>query len=373
MAPKPLLLISLAFLLLANQIDAIKILIFSSCFTGHTTPTVGIARSLLARGHDVDFLTSADCCDSKIQPGLQTKVKCFSRPITSKEGFSANNPIEALAELSDTAAQNGTMIAFLEVNDFLTQNPGYEVVMADYFLLGGTLAAQLHKIPVLTNYIGTSFFPLAEDATKNEAVLYCPEATIPQFVIDFFQFLGAYVWQKMCSDHIFELTAEINEKFNMPKKLQDVGVNFNLPFGYHYHFSIFIQFGPAELFAVKKSHLAKKNNIRNVGYVPHDESFGILDQEVLNFVERAKTPVVYMSLGTVFRMDLDKLQKVLTDLSNQKEYSVIWSATSFYFSTLKEMNLDGDNFMLVTEVAQLKLLSHEKVVAFMTHAGKYSC
>ncbi|XP_075258255.1 putative UDP-glucosyltransferase YojK [Convolutriloba macropyga] len=367
--PKQIVLLIFAFLIIVTQIETVKILIFSSCFTGHTTPTVGIARSLLARGHNVEFLTSADCCDSNIYPYLQAKVKCTSRPITSKEGFTANNPIEALVEISETVAENGTLLAFEEVSNYLTQNPGYDVVMADYFLLGGTLAAKKHKIPVLTNYIGSSFFPLAEDTTENEAVLYFPESLMPQFVIDFLQFLGAYVWHKRTSEHISEMITKIDEKLNMPTNVKNVGLTFNLPHSYHYYFSTFVHFGPAEVFAVKKAHIAKKTNVHYVGYVPHDESFGILDSKVLDFVQKAKQPVVYMSLGTVFRMDLDQLQSFLRDLSNQKEYTVIWSATSFYFDTLKQMNLDRDNFMLVTNVAQLDLLSHEKVVAFMTHAG----
>ena len=364
------LIINLVLLLAVNHAEALKILIFSSCFTGHTTPTVGIARSLLARDHDVEFLSSADCCDSKIQSALPITVKCTSRPITSKEGFTAENPIQALTELRETAAQNGTWIAFHEVNDYLNQNTGYDVVIADFFLLGATLAAQKHKIPVLTNYIGSSFYPLAEDATKNEVVLYCPESVVPEFVVDFFQFLGAYIWHKTTSQHMFDLITRINENFDMPTKVKDIGLTFSLPTSYHYYFSVLVHFGPAEVFAVKKSHVAKSTNLHYVGYVPHKESFGTLDPKVLKFVENSKLPVVYMSLGTVFRMDLDKLKNVLTDLSQQKEYTVIWSATNFYFDTLKRMNLDGENFMLVTDVAQLDLLSKEKVVAFMTHAGK---
>ena len=348
----------------------LNVLIFTSCYTGHTTPTLGIARSLLARGHNLEFLASSNCCETKIQSGLDHDVKCSSRPITSVDGVKANSQLEGMIEIKETAAENGTWIAFHEVNNFLNENPSYDVMLSDWFLLGGTLACQKHNIPVVTNFVGSAFFPLKKYTTENTELVYLPETKLPQFLVNFIEFFISFTWHKYASQHIYELVTEINENFDMPTLLKNVRQTYNLPLTYHYTFSNLIHFGPPEIFLPNMEFMIEKTNVHSLGYVPQLESFGKLDKTVLDFIENSKLPVIYMSLGTVFRMELPKLEKILIDLSQQNEFSIIWSANSFYYQALKSLNLDNSKFLLVQNIAQLQLLMHQKTVAFLTHAGR---
>ena len=347
---------------------ALNILVVSTCYTGHLTPTLAIIRKLFSRGHTADFLTSGHCCQTKIQNGLATNVDCSDRGFITLDGVDVNNPIEAIMQVRQISAENGTGIAFKEVNDFLNSNRRkYDVMMADWALLGATIAAELHNIPVVTSYIGTLFFALDDDPSIQPRLSYVPEPF--KFFENFVEFFTAYVYHRAASGPAFDIVVDINRKFNMQPKIQNYGLTFLLPSTYYHAFSNLIHFGPPNVFTPSKIFMNEKTNVHQVGYLPEAEFYRKLDKKVQLFVENSKSPVIYIAMGTLFQMELSKLEKVVRDLSIHREFSFIWSASDFYFEKLKSLGLPENKLIIVNNVAQLTLLMNEKVVAFLSHAG----
>ena len=348
---------------------ALNVLVVSSCYTGHLTPTLAIVRKLFSRGHTADFLTSVDCCESKIQKGLSARVQCWDRGFTTLEGVEVNNPLEAVRQVRVIAAENGTGLAFEVVNEYLSQNPSkYDIIMADWAFLGATLAAQLHNIPVVTNYVGTIFMTLEEDPNSRPRLTYVPETY--KFFSDFVEFFTAFVYQKLVADPAYDIILSINNKFGMEPKVQNYGLTFLLPTTYYHAFSNLIHIGPPNAFISNISYMDKKTNVHHVGYIPEPENFRELDENIRNFIQFSQVPVIYISMGTLFQLEISKLRKVLEDLTKQNKYSFIWSASEFYFDNVNSLGLPEDNLIIVKNVAQLTLLLDEKVVAFVTHAGE---
>ena len=347
----------------------LNILVVSTCYTGHLTPTLAIIRKLFSRGHTADFLTSGHCCQAKIQNGLPNRVDCLDRGIIFLEEVDVNDPIQAIKQFREIAAENGTGLAFQEVNKRLSSKPGtYDVMIADWALLGATIASELHKIPVVTSYIGTLFLALQDDPNIQPRLSYVPEPF--KFFGDFVEFLIAYVYHKTASGPAFNIVVEINKKFNMEPKIQNYGLTFLLPSSYFYAFSNLIHFGPPNVFTPSTIFMTEKTNVHHVGYFPEKDFYQKLDKKVEHFVKNSKTPVIYISLGTLFKTEVSKLEKIVSDLSIQREFSFIWSASDFCFEKLKSLELPENNLIIVNNVAQLTLLMEEKVLAFLSHAGK---
>ena len=347
---------------------ALNVLVVSTCYTGHLTPTLTIVRKLLSRGHTVDFLTANICCENKIQKSLSKEIVCWDREIITIVGVDTNNPVEAIMQVRTVAAENGTGMAFEEVRDFLSKSPKkYDVIMADWAVLGATIAAQLHKIPVVTNYVGTIFFALEEDGSNRLKLAYVPEPY--SFLSDFVEFITGYLYQKAASAPAYDIIVDINKKFNMEPQIENYGLTFLLPSTYYHAFSNLIHIGPPDVFTSNINFMNKKTNVHHVGYLPEPEFSRKLDNKVYNFVKNSKVPVVYISMGTVIQIDISKLAKVIEGLSNQNEYAFIWSASDVYFDKLKSIGLPEDNLIVVNNVAQFTLLMNEDVAAFVTHAG----
>ena len=195
---------------------------------------------------------------------------------------------------------------------------------------------------------------------------------LPNFVVKFLQFVTDLIWQKIASENIYAIVNEINAEHNMEPKLSNAKITYANPFGYYYHFSHVIHMGPPDIFLSNIRFIDYDNNIRHVGYLPDETCFKEVNNDIENFISKTDKTVVYMSLGTVFQMEMSKLVSLLRDLAKQTKYSFIWSASGNYFNALKAKNVDGPNLMLTTKVAQLSLLMKNEVKVFLTHAGRSS-
>ena len=351
----------------------LKILGISSCYTGHITPSAGIFRALSARGHTVDVLMGGECCDSKVKKLFPNATSCHERIIFTLHGVEANNQFQGLFSVRETFAEKGTEVAFYKTHEFLEQNSGYDVIVTDYVLLGSHLAAELHNIPVITHYVGPLLIPLEYEPDEVLSLIYLPETKVPQFIVNFFEFISQLIWQKIASEPIYNVVREINKKFDMDPKLENSGITFAHPFAYYYQFSHIIHMGPPDIFLTNLDFMKYENNVDHTGFIPDETCFKILHPEIETFLLNSKMPLVYMSLGTVFQLEMSKVEKIFTDLVKISEkYSIIWSVTDKYYGHLASKKIKADNFMLTTNVAQLSLLMMKQVKVFITHAGRLS-
>ncbi|XP_075244060.1 UDP-glucuronosyltransferase 2B33-like [Convolutriloba macropyga] len=297
---------------------------------------------------------------------------CFEAIMYTVESVKADNQIQGLLHARETFANNGTKVAFDKTHEYLQQKSNYDVIVTDYLLLGAHLAAELHNIPVVTHYVGPLVIPLESEPDSFMSLIYIPETRLPNFVVKFLQFVTDLIWQKIASENIYAIVNEINAEHNMEPKLSNAKIKYANPFGYYYHFSHVIHMGPPDIFLSNIRFIDYDNNIRHVGYLPDETCFKEVNNDIENFISKTDKTVVYMSLGTVFQMEMSKLVSLLRDLAKQTKYSFIWSASGNYFNALKAKNVDGPNLMLTTKVAQLSLLMKNEVKVFLTHAGANS-
>ncbi|XP_075243968.1 UDP-glucuronosyltransferase 2B33-like [Convolutriloba macropyga] len=297
---------------------------------------------------------------------------CSEAIMYTLEGVKVDNFIQGLYQVKEAFADNGTRVAFEKTHEYLEKNSNYDVIVTDYLIIGAHLAAEVHNIPVVTHYVGPLLITLESDPESFMSLIYIPETRMPKFVLNFFQFITDLVWQKVVSENVYAVVNEINTEYDMEPKLSNAKITYTNPYGYYYHFSHFIHLGPPDIFLDKLQFMDEQNNIRHVGYLPDETCFKPVKTEIENFVLRSDKTVVYMSLGTVFEMEISKLVNLIKDLAKQTKYSIIWSASGLYYDELKSRNIDGPNFMLTTKVAQLSLLMMKEVKVFLTHAGANS-
>ena len=351
------------------EVNSLNILGISTCYTGHITPSSGIFRALSARGHSVEVFVAADCCESKVSKLFSNFSSCFSAPIYEVQALKADSQIEGLFQMQDIFYEKGTRVAFHKTREFLESHHNYDVIVTDYVLLGSYLAAELFKIPVVAHYVGPFSVLLEAEPDEIMSLVYMPETMLPNFVLELIKFATGCIWHYFVSEKIYAEVNQFYDEFPLEPKLRDAGISFGLPFVYYYMFSNFIHMGPPDVFLTNVHFMQYKNNIHHVGYIPDQTCFKPLSSEIEAFVEKADKPVVYLSLGTLFTMEITKLEKLLSDFAAQKKYDIIWSASDFYYNELKAKGIDGGNVLLVTNVAQLSLLMKEKVNVFVTHAG----
>ena len=351
-----------------NPILSLNVLGISSCFTGHLTPMVGIFRALRAKGHEVDVLMGADCCDSKVAGLFKNVSNCYFTPIFESHTIVANTQFEGLMNLKELFAENGTKIAFHQTHKFLTEHPDYDVIVSDYVLLGSYLAAELHSIPVVATFGGPFVQLLQHQPLVKRNIIYMPETVLPDFAVEIIGLVGNIVWHFLVSEEVYKAVGDIQEEFDMVPKIRSSGLNYGLPFYYFYMHTNLIHTGPPDVFLPGLEYLEFKTNAHHVGFIPDETSFKSLSPELESFLQKSNKPVVYMSLGTVFKIEVSKLEALLADFADQEMYSVIWAVSEGY-EELKSKELDGGNVLLVTKIAQFSLLMLEKVQVFITHAG----
>ena len=359
---------TLIALVLFQSTNSLKVLGISSCYTGHVMPHSGIFRALVNRGHNVDLLMGGDCCETKMAKVFPNASSCNSVTIYGSHEIVANNQIEGLFSVRETFAENGTGVAFRETNKFLRENSDYDVIMTDFIILGAHIAAELTDVPIVAMYLGPFAFPLEGEEMIPLRSVFLPG--LPTFLVEFIEIVGALIYQLVNSEKVYEMVNDINSEFDMERKLQNAGIRFFLPFVYYYYFSNLIHMGPPDLFLSSLDFMKHKNNFHHVGYIPDEVCFQPLSAEVQDFIAKSEKPIVYMSLGTVFQMEMSKLQNILEELASQTTYSIIWSASDLHHKQLKAFNVKGPNFLLVNKIAQLSLLMDGRTKVFITHAGK---
>ena len=301
---------------------------------------------------------------------FKNATKCFSVDIFNSYRIKADSQLGGLLNVKQHFADNGTKIAFDLTHKFLEENADrYDIIVSDFIQLGSYIAAELHNIPAVVSYLGPMGLTPQDRPDERSGLIYLPETTLPDVVISAIEFLGESIFQLLVSDTVFEMVNQINSEFKMNPKLRNSGISFHLPFTYYYTFAPIIHMGPTDLFLINPEYTKQVNNVHSVGFAPDKSSFKKVQPDVLNFISSSKKPVVYMSLGTVFEMERSKLVKVLRELDEQEQFSIVWAASSEHYTHLSTLELKKSNILLVTGVAQLSLLMRQQVKVFITHAG----
>ena len=350
--------------------DALRVVMVTPCQSGHITPASGLIRQLLAKGHEIDLIVTDDCC-ATINNLLKNVTNCYSKVLFASTPVVTNSQINSVMSPKNTEiyAEMGVKKIFDFVQEVFRADDNYDVMINGYMMIGAHLAAKLHNIPVVTYYVGPLPLPLADEPYERKGFLFFPESILPGFLFSFYDVFSLLYWQRIISNPSVKYIEEIEAKYDIQPCFSNTGVDFMLPFSYYYMMSNIVQLSPPDLTLPNLNFMKRNTNVHHVGFIPDEEYLKPLSAELENFLEHSRRPVVYMSLGTVFALPTNELEKLVDEFAKQDKYCIVWSASNKYYSALKERNVETENFKLVSKVPQLTMILHQKVKVFITHAG----
>ena len=350
--------------------DALRVVMVTPCQSGHITPASGLIRQLLAKGHEIDLIVTDDCC-ATINNLLKNVTNCYSKVLFASTPVVTNSQINSVMSPKNTEiyAEMGVKKIFDFVQEVFRADDNYDVMINGYMMIGAHLAAKLHNIPVVTYYVGPLPLPLADEPYERKGFLFFPESILPGFLFSFYDVFSLLYWQRIISNPSVKYIEEIEAKYDIQPCFSHTGVDFMLPFSYYYMMSNIVQLSPPDLTLPNLNFMKRDTNVHHVGFIPDEEYLKSLSAELENFLEHSRRPVVYMSLGTVFALPTNELEKLVDEFAKQDKYCIVWSASNKYYSALKERNVETENFKLVSKVPQLTMILHQKVKVFITHAG----
>jgi MGT family glycosyltransferase len=298
----------------ATMFNQRKILMVNLPFSGHTNPTLELAKTFVSLGHKVDYVHS---------PDWKKKIEKTGADFIPYDGYPATlSPSKK--EIKSWWAAYRTVKRVGKEYDCLI----YEML----FLPGKSLADQL-GIPV---------FRLFSTFTLNEKVLN-----------DFGKTGGWYMTSLFRHPLLYSLVSNfLKRKFNLrygdiAKEMVDNAPKLNFTY-------------TIKEFQIYPDDFDDKH-YKYVG--PAVES---RDEGNFDFTKMDK-PIIYISLGTLLNTSAKFFRKCIKAFQNQP-VSVIMSIGNIV--TKKQLGKIPDNFFIYTFVPQLKVLQNASL--FITHGGMNS-
>ena len=172
---------------------------------------------------------------------------------------------------------------------------------------------------------------------------------------------------------MYYFVRDVYNDYGLQPMIEEDENDVMLPVSFYYRHSVLIHSGPPDVTLRKLSDLKLDNNFYHIGFIPDEKFFRTLPSEIDSFLGKSNKPVIYLSMGTAFEVEENKLQFLLDELAAQTDYAFIWSLSVKYDSIKIPENKGEDretNLLLVSKIPQLTLLCREEVKVFITHAGE---
>ena len=95
------------------------------------------------------------------------------------------------------------------------------------------------------------------------------------------------------------------------------------------------------------------------GYRNDNES---LSAELLDWLNLGSKDVIYLSMGTLLKVEPDKIQELTQQVRKQNRYRVIWSLSVATQAIVSELGLSSDSILNFSKyLPQYTLLGHPKI------------
>ena len=107
-----------------------------------------------------------------------------------------------------------------------------------------------------------------------------------------------------------------------------------------------------------------------IGGIRNESHFEAVSPHILEWLHRDDRKVVYISLGTVFKISEASFQEWAEQIASQQKFRFIWSLNRDMKKLVDKLSLQSDENLLFSEfLPQFSLLGQERVKVFVTHGG----
>ena len=340
--------------------------VFMMCMPSHLTPNYGIIRELLHQNHSVVCITNEECHEklNKLRVDLVHNNGLSPKLAEKFDLMSLISAVQAIVSLHSTVHQD-TLDYF--------ENNKVDVILSSVVILSSNHVADKFNIPLLLHTHGLGFL-LREK---------CKDCKYTGTVVPINPFgslspsLPVILLSKLF-DHLMTLFLyPCLITFDSQRK--ELGLEEYYPRSlFHYSVARFPQIYQNYHPLVPPS-IELPDGRWLVGYIPPDDNRGELSEEYLTFLEEDSLPVIYISFGTVAKLDKDQLSAMYQQVIVQNGFKVILSLRteqqlklieSLGLSDLDELSLGMPNHVKLVKFApQRELLRTEEVKLFVSHAG----
>ncbi|XP_075258881.1 UDP-glucuronosyltransferase 2B17-like [Convolutriloba macropyga] len=369
--------LALTIIFLAQFSVGLEIFYSSLCQSGHVTPNSGLVRALTARGHQVDLYMADKCCDA-VAHRFRGHRDCFYTEglVPSFDLPEEGSTFKLFVSFADLLATNATFKAYQETSEFIKARH-YDVVVYDFPVFGTIFGAKVNNVPVVVNYIGPVFGSRKEESFMDldvDTMIYFHSGHFfPVMVQKFCTALLFTVYHHAISTLIFKYMQQIHEENNWPTDyLADENSGF-LGVSYSFRHAVAISNGSPHTALYDTEFMNRTDhNIYSVGFVPDENYFRTIPDDVENFLSEGEKPVVFISLGTLVHITNTSLDAMYGSISGQSEYKFIWALTKKNFDYLSNVEMGkrkSPNLLIGTKLPQLSILMRENLKVFITHAG----
>ena len=345
-------------------ISGLNVAIFMMCMPSHLTPNYGIIRELLLQNHSVVCVVHEDCHEKLHKFGVDL---VHNNGMSPKLADKLNTPIsagQAMFNLHSTVHQD--VLEYFENNKV-------DVILSSFVMLSSNHVADKFNIPLLlhTYLLGFILREKCRDCKYTGTVV-----PINPFG-SFSHSLPMLLLSKLL-DHLTTLFL-YPPLITFDSQRKDLGLEEYYPRSlFHYSIARFPQIYQNYHPLVPPS-IELPDGRWLVGYIPPDSSRGELSEDYLTFLKEDSLPVIYISFGTVVKLDKELLSAMYQQIIIHNGFKVILSLRteqqlrlieSLGLNNLDELNSGlPKHIKLVKFAPQRELLQTEEVKLFVSHAG----
>ena len=326
----------------ASFSNAFRILFILPCYGGHFA-TMSPVIATLSFTNEVTVIATSPLCDSKIT-SLQ-KIAKFE--LIHKDIGWGDTQLDGLMDVAKmalwkTTERFTTQLDFLR--EFLTQNKSrFDVMVVDFTMEGALLAGEITNMPTV------SLFNALTGAAEH--VIEKMEFPISDIIIS-----------RLVFGYHLNYVMKTRSSYGMPQLVMQQNL-----YGAEYQARFPSMVAGSPLF-YPEVHPSVHHTF--VGGIRNESHFDELDSELEKWLDLGETNVVYISLGTVFKISEAKLAEWVKELRSQDEFRFIWYMNRDMQTLANNLELKSDNKLLISGyLPQFTLLGHKKVKVFVTHGG----
>ena len=243
-----------------------------------------------------------------------------------------------------TAIPENFTAQFRFLKEFLAQSKrNFDLMITDFTLDGSLVAAEVADMPTVVVLAG---LPGASERVIDKM-------EIPLLDLFVGQLFGLFMWP---------LLLKTRSQHNLPElKLQ----NFFYFAEYTARFPSSVAWSPM---MYPEPHTSLSHLF--IGGIRNESHYDNLESNLQKWLDLNDEKIVYISLGTTFKITDAKFEDWIQKIRNQNAIRFFWSVSNDMLRSVNSLNPQPNPTLFLTKfLPQFTLLGHRKVEVFITHGG----
>lgn len=371
---------------LPQDVKPLSIAVATSGIKSHTIAIFGIVEALHARGHSVTLVVptgDAEQTVATIAKDLELRVQPVGPTLSNIHPPKYDSWAEALWNARATYGKIGSIARQLfdyPYDDTLAlfERERFDVVVSTFAATTAMEAARSAGIPYVgVAHVGMSattmaptWYPSMHGGHKNPALWNGMKlqgaSFLQRFMNDAINRIGMTILYSALPN--LWVVREVRSRPGTAGPISRINGGFDL-----LHAAPLIQFGGPPI----QPAMPVPPLVSVIGAAPYAGGAGHMAPELLAFLDTALAegrPVVYISMGTIFKMSDQQAHEIFEQLGEHAGISVLWSLRQERQEELRAKedmfeHVDPTRFRLETFTPQPGVLAHPAVKVFVSHCG----